>query len=146
MSDSTQLEQEARVFGRYLLGRVPSGYVIGKYRWLSATALFRDEPQDGLDRALLTAARWHPWLARIADLHARFFRPTTRLRKKLLLLAAILECSPGSAARLNRSGGGSVAAVAALVGLGVVSVMMLVAGLVIFLPARIVAPLMGARS
>lgn len=131
------LEREARSLGRYLLGQAPPDYAVAKYRALAPLAPFAAERWDGFDRALLAVAAWHPFLTRTADLHARFVRPATLLRKKLILMAAILEASPGSASILQASGGGMVAALASLAAIGLGAAISLVLGAVIFLPIRL---------
>lgn len=132
----TTPEQEARSLGRYLLGSPPSEYAVLTYCRLEPLAPFKLESWDGFDRALVRTAGWHPVVARVADLHARFFRPHTLLRKKLVLLTAILESSPGSAAALNESGGGMAAAIGSLVWVGLGAALSLVLGCVVFLPVR----------
>lgn len=110
------LDAEARCFGRYLLGQTPNDYAVAKYRYYHDTLRSQlgdqrvyelpDQPGDRIgdesggsgdrfDRFLLGVARRHPWLTRMADAYGRFFRPRGLLRKKLVLLLAILEsCHP----------------------------------------------------
>jgi len=133
---SDDLEREARTLGRYLLGEAPPEYAVAKYRTLAPLAPFAGERWDGFDRAIMAVAAWHPLLTRTANLHARFVRPATLLRKKLILMAAILEASPGSAPILQASGGGLASAVATLVGIGLGAAAALVLGAVIFIPVR----------
>lgn len=144
MSGAGRLEREATVFARYLAGSHPSSYVAGKYLTLSAVSPFRTDRFDRFDRALLAVGTWHPFFTRLADLHARFFRPTTRLRRKLILMTAILEASPGSAAALQASGGGLVVTLGLLAWIGLTSAVCLGLGLVIFVPTRFVAALLPA--
>jgi hypothetical protein len=85
---------ECRALCRYLAGREPDEYVLESYRRLlpSAEAAVGVAPVDRLLAA--TASRGRA-LARMADVYARFFRPTGPLRRRVTLLLAILENAPG---------------------------------------------------
>ncbi len=87
-----QLSLECEHFTRYLIGESPGRGVIGSY--LRAHAVQVVDPPGGatgFDRALVrVAARGGVW-ARAADAHARFFAKGGLLRRKLVLLLAILE-------------------------------------------------------
>ncbi len=88
------LDRECRVFCRYLIGRPPGLETSATYARYHA-ALGQRLTGDGFDRLLVTVARLSPVLAQPADAYARFFRPRGLLRKKLVLLLAILEsCYP----------------------------------------------------
>ena len=56
---------------------------------------------DAFDRALTAVAVRHPWIARVADSYAVRFARGSALRKKLALMVAILECSPGFFERID---------------------------------------------
>lgn len=101
-SDDQQLAHECYVFSRYLSGTQSDAYVLEKYcdahrrrPSFAATALF--------DRILLTLASVHPILTTIVDVYARFFAPGCALRKKLVLLLAILESTAASQRFLERA-------------------------------------------
>jgi hypothetical protein len=49
---------------------------------------------DALDRALMACASAAPWLTGVADTYAGFARRDALLRKKLVLLMAVLENAP----------------------------------------------------
>ncbi|HVS08711.1 MAG TPA: hypothetical protein VMS76_02470 [Planctomycetota bacterium] len=89
-----ELEREARVLGRYLSGAEPSAYVLAKYAEAHRLALPQLEPESRFDELLVAFARGGTFRAYMADAHARGFRPASLLRRKLVLLLAILECSP----------------------------------------------------
>jgi hypothetical protein len=87
------LEQECRVFTRFISRVEPSPYVTRKY--VDAHRLGPDlAPADLFDGWLVAVARSSPPLTRLADAYARHFAPRTTLRRKLVLLLAILESSP----------------------------------------------------
>ncbi len=90
-----RLEKECLIFGRYLIGAAPGPEVLAKYRHYHAALAERLTERPGrFDGFLLAAARWWP---QPADAYARFFQPRGLLRKKLVLLLAILEsCHPSN--------------------------------------------------
>jgi hypothetical protein len=91
------LDREGRVFTRYLIGQEPTDYVIAKYRAFHALPTPRHpEPPTAFERLQLAAARWHPWLTRLADAYGRIFLPRGILRAKLILVLALLESSAPS--------------------------------------------------
>jgi hypothetical protein len=88
-----RLARECEVFCRYLVGRPPDAYVQEKY------ALAHRVAQDysggtKFDALLLGLARSGPAGTRLADSYACLLARGSLLRKKLVLLVAILEaCS-----------------------------------------------------
>ena len=107
--DPAALARECRVYGRYLLGLVPGDYVTGKY-----TEAFGSGRQQALaarsrfDRILLSLAAVHPLLTRAVDLYARFFCPAAAIRRRLVMLLAIIETHAQSVARLEHPVAGGI--------------------------------------
>jgi hypothetical protein len=92
-----ELERECRVYCRYLLGRSPDEYVLQKYQAFHAherAAVV--QTADRFDRLLLSASLCCPFSARLVDTYANHFFKRSVVRKKLVLLLAILECSPAT--------------------------------------------------
>lgn len=87
------LARECQVFTRYLVGREPTPYVIGKYR-AAHHAHSAFVPGSRFDARLVAVARLHPAGAWLVDAAARFLAPRGLLRKKLVLLLAVLETCP----------------------------------------------------
>lgn len=88
-----RLQRECRTFTRYLMRREPDSYVVQKYVG-SHTAILRDALTIlPIDSALVRFAAGGPFRTRIADAYARIFRPHGLLRRKLILVFAILENS-----------------------------------------------------
>ena len=136
------LERECRTFTRYLAGREASPYVVQKYCDAHAGPLAA--AADPFDRRLMTVARWHPVTALVADAFARFFAPYGALRKKLVLLLAILETSPRFFRELDHPPGGGRVAEALRVGARLlVFVLALVVGVIVLLPVRLLTPRRG---
>ncbi|MGH7321131.1 MAG: hypothetical protein ACRELA_16100, partial [Candidatus Rokuibacteriota bacterium] len=92
---STDLDDECRVFSRYLIGALPGDYILAKYRDAHARlpALGGGAPAR-FDALLLALSARRPILARLVDSYARVFIRHSRVRVKLVVLLAILECSP----------------------------------------------------
>jgi NADH dehydrogenase len=133
-----ELPRECRVFAAHLLRAVPDDYVTGRYveahRVLSGLTT-----ADAFEVALLRFARTHRVAAAIADAYARVFVPASVLRKKLVLLLALLETSAATYRLVDAPVQGGPAAVAArLVARGSVAVMWLAAGILLFGPARLI--------
>jgi hypothetical protein len=90
--DAEELRHEARLFGRYLVGRLPPPALLERY--VDANRLLLRGPLPRTDTALVAFVRRHPWSVGCLDAAAAWLRPTGLLRNKILILAAILESSP----------------------------------------------------
>ena len=87
------LNLESVKFCKYLVGIFPDSYVSAKYvEGHKKTGLFPYSEIPLLDRFLLKISRIHPLLTKMADSYARIFYKKAAIRKKMLLLLAILEC------------------------------------------------------
>lgn len=88
------LESECRVYCRYLIGRSPSDYVRVKYAlYHSRSEAKAALPIDGIDGLLLRLSRITPLATRLVDSYSSLFHKNSVVRKKLVLLLAILECT-----------------------------------------------------
>ncbi|SRR5712692_4694078 len=93
MSDPERLTAECEVFTWFLVGAEPSGYVVERYR--AAHAMSRTYiPPDRFEMWLVRLARSGPFWTKLTDSYARVFAPRSALRKKLVLVLAILETCP----------------------------------------------------
>jgi hypothetical protein len=131
------LEEECRVFTRYLLGSVPHDYVLGKYvEAHKVTTAFVSKTR--FDSFLMRTAVRHPLLVKLADSYSRIAAPRSVLRKKLVLLLAILETSSLSSRMIDTEVvSGKATLVLRLVGRGAASVASLALGSLVFLPAQL---------
>ncbi|HEX5070063.1 MAG TPA: NAD-dependent epimerase/dehydratase family protein [Vicinamibacterales bacterium] len=134
---SPALPGECRVFTRYLLGRNPDAYVQAKYTQALA-AVPALAPRSRFDEVLIRFAGRGPFAARLADSYASLFQPGSALRKRLVLLLAILETHPPFSTQIDRAPGSASRAAAGIVAHGMLGALSLVAGLLLFLPVRIV--------
>lgn len=105
------LERECDVFARYLSASAPSDYV--RERYLAAHAAGVVEPPGGasrFERWVVRRASTATWLARALDAHQRVFANGSLLRRKLVLLLALLEVRAPHADALDTPTGSSRAA------------------------------------
>lgn len=91
---SSALSRECEVFSRYLAGRPPDNYILEKY--VEAHRVAPDYSCGSrFDRLLVRCAAAGIAGASFADAYASLFARRSTLRRKLILLLAILEsCAP----------------------------------------------------
>ena len=99
--DSSALDRECAVFCRYLIGQEPNEYVKKKYRAAHQARSLRGDLAHPADDFLVKAASIGPWSTKIIDAYTRVFHPFSMVRKKLVLLLAILECCAPPHAHLD---------------------------------------------
>jgi hypothetical protein len=92
ISENQELEHEAKAFAQYLLGREPSAELIARYVTASRTLL--PSTAEPSERAVVDFVRMHTWALPFIDAGAGLFQPRSLLRRKILVLAAVLEASP----------------------------------------------------
>lgn len=133
------LPRECQTFTRLLTGLDATPYVTDKY--VAAHAAHPDLASlDGFDSMLVTRAASSPLMARLADGYARRAQPQGPLRKKLVLLLAILETSPGFHTRIDTARSQSfVGAIVSLGLAGAAGAATAVAGLGLFTLLRLVS-------
>jgi len=86
------LDRECDVFCRYLAGIAADDYLKTRYRATHGRGAV--EPPGGAsayDRALVALGRTSPLATRFVDAHARIFSAGGLLRRKLVLVLALLE-------------------------------------------------------
>jgi hypothetical protein len=83
--------REAGLFARYLLDRDPPEELIARY--IAASEEVFPQLPTADDAALLAFVGRHPGALPFVDAAAGVLRPGSLLRKKILLMAAILEAS-----------------------------------------------------
>ena len=91
------LRDEAVRFGRYLVGAAPSEELAERYERAHAHVL--REPPTRADEAVLAFVRAHPWSLPLLDAGTALVRGAPLLRRKLLVMMAILEATPEHAER-----------------------------------------------
>jgi NADH dehydrogenase len=131
------LEGECHVFTRHLIGGDPTPYIVEHYV-RAHQASGRLMPGDRFDRLLVRIAARHRLLARCADSYARVFVPASLLRRKLVLLLAILETAPETHRVIDAPpGGGAMLIAGRLIGQGVLWLAGLLAAAVLLAPVQL---------
>jgi len=142
-----ELDAECRVFTRYLTGQDATDYVLQKYRAAHEVSS-QLRAVSSTDHVLVDYASRGVISAKLADAHAALLAPASLLRKKLVLLLAILEtCPPYHNVMDSPVGGSPVPAFLRLAVTGVVSLASLAIGSLILIPVRVIgSPKSGGRS
>lgn len=137
------LARECEAFARYLTGGAPGAYLERKYRAAHAAgAIERPGEDTAFDRALVALARQGPFLARLADAHARVFASGGLLRRKLVAVLALLEVSEPE--RVDEPGlRTALGFFARAAWLGLVFAFLLAVSIVLLVPVRIACALAG---
>jgi len=89
---AADLRREAMWFARYLIDAVPSEALIERY--VRANAKVLHEAPTARDEAVLAFVHAHPWSLGWLDAGTAFTRGAPLLRKKLVVMMAILETTP----------------------------------------------------
>ena len=146
MMSGGAIERECRVFTEFLIGCAPDRYVVRKYAdaHQGSPVFSKGSPFDSF---LVRAARAHRLLAKTADAYARLFLPSGLLRRKLVLLLAILEtCSPSSH-RIDSPGGESRTLVVVRLGAAMAgAALAAITGTILFAPVRIIFAILYRSS
>jgi len=128
--EASALELEARVFARYLVGRVPPAEIVDRYR--DANRALFTAPAPPTEAAVVRVVSRHPWSVSLLDAAVGIRRPGSLLRNKILVMAAILEASPTFAEEFLRPAPGVVSLVLRVVGLGTMAVGRAALGMLVY--------------
>jgi hypothetical protein len=138
VTDSSALDRECAVFCRYLIGQEPNEYVKKKYRAAHQARSLRGDPAHPADGFLVKVASIGPWSTKLVDAYTRVFRPFSMVRKKLVLLLAILESCAPTHAYLDSVDSGSIPLLfVRFVNRCVIFALVVMAGVLIVLPAEL---------
>jgi hypothetical protein len=131
------LERECRNFARYLSGQEPSPYIVEKYLDFHQK-IGLPKATGHFDRFLVSTAARGPFRTRLADSYASVFRRKSILRRKLVVVLALLECAPPTFETLDRVPPGGIAgAVVRLIAGGTGYALALLAGTALFGPVHL---------
>lgn len=134
------LARESRVFARYLLGRPVGEEVLRSYEAAVQGGAAGPHPEPiAFDRLVAALARATPALTRLVDMYSRHFRRTSPVRKRLILMLAILESHAPLYAELDRVDRGGKAVMYARMAFTVLgSGLLLLLGVLLLTPMRLV--------
>lgn len=99
---------QCRTYARYLVGQAPDAHVQAKYRDALVRVPELAAPAGGFEALLLRLSTLHPWVTRAVDGYCRFFRPGAIVRKRLVLMFALLESFGATTRHFDDSDGGGV--------------------------------------
>jgi hypothetical protein len=140
------LDAECTILARHLIGCVPDDYVRAKYAD-GHDAMPHLAPSTAFDAALVGFARIGRVCAKIADAYASVLSPHASLRRKLVLLLAILETHPPFHRTIDSTPGASASVMLVrIIGRVATAGAALVAGALVFVPVRAVLALVGRRN
>lgn len=88
------LDTECAVFSKYLVHQIPTPYILAKYREAhqASPKLARPHPSP-FDNVLVELSRKHTATTKLVDAYTALFFRDAMVRKKMVLLLAILESS-----------------------------------------------------
>ena len=134
--DLATTDRECDVFTRYLVSQPPTDYIRKQFEMgLRARNLANDAEFAAFDRKTLQFARRNVYFSRVADSYCAIFHRHGALRRKLILLLAILEHAAPTAARFDQPRNcGSIAIVTNLLLVGMCFVLSLLVGILLLLP------------
>jgi hypothetical protein len=96
-------DRECEIFGRYLVSQRPTDYIRGQYELAVRVRNLANEAElAAFDRRTLGFACRCVFFTRVADAYCAIFHRHGVLRRKLILLLAILEHAPPTASRFDR--------------------------------------------
>ncbi|MGH7554775.1 MAG: hypothetical protein ACREMQ_17385 [Longimicrobiales bacterium] len=143
-ADRSRITRECGVFTRYVVRADPTDYVVGKYMAAHERGHLPIDCAVAIDELLVRIARSQPAFAAIADAYAVLFRRGGALRRKLVVLTAILEsCAPGFLAFESPPPARFAAVIARLAGRGAVFALLLVIATITIGPIHVGLRLAG---
>ncbi len=134
-SDMAQLRREVMSFTRYLLGRPATSRLIARYEH-ALEKLELALPATRFEDRLLRVGALHPLTAEMLDTACAFRAKESLLRKRLFVLAGLLETEPSYAERFLRQPPGRLRIAAGLAGTGLRTALSLVLGTPLLLAIR----------
>jgi len=142
------IEKECKIFATYMTSKPPSKYVTEQYAAaVLAHGLAADDDLSCFDRAALRLARSGSAFTRGADAFCSIFARRSVLRRKLIVLAAILESVAPTNEAMDRVTSRSAAGVlASLIGYGAAFAVSFILGAAILLPAAALCRMVGHKT
>jgi len=144
---ASDLEAECRSFTRYLIGREPPEYVIGKYLDAHEKSGIFEVRSDAMNRLLITFSAYHPSLAAVVDAYTTLFFRQAEVRKKWVVLIAILEsCSPTDASFDVPDVRDTPSLWGLIVGKAALFVLALLLSMLLILPIHVISLVLGKKA
>ena len=146
--DLVIIDRECEVFSRYLVNQPPTAYIHRQYEMaVLARDLANEAELAPFDRRTLGLARRNVFFTRVADAYCAIFHPHGVLRRKLILLLAILEHAPPTATLFDRPKiRGTIGVATNLLLLGMKFGLLLLLGILLLLPSHLFWRKQGERT
>lgn len=134
--DVATITRECEVFTHYLVGQLPTDYIRKQYGMAAlARNLANNAEFTAFDRTTLRFARRNVFFTRVADAYCAIFYRHGILRRKLILLLAILEHTAPTAAQFELpKNSGSIEMATNLLREGICFLLSLLAGVFLLPP------------
>src|SRR5262249_42906532 len=135
------LDRECLAFSAYLIGRRPNEYVLAKYREAhDASGIVGLNGRRFLDRLLVGVAASHTIGAKLVDAYTAIFYKKSAVRRKWILLLAILEsCAPTYEYFDGPDAGGRAWLAARLLWQGLIFILAFCLAVILFTPAHLIS-------
>jgi hypothetical protein len=112
------------------VGRIPPQELVDRY--CEANRVLIQGPVNARDAALVGFIRRHPWSAPFLDAACGLLRPNGLLRRKMLIMAAVLEASPEFAEEFLPRTAHPVRAIVIVAGQGLLGLVRALAGMLVY--------------
>jgi hypothetical protein len=146
MSERRELEAEVATFARYLSDADPDPFVVGKYVAAHDAGAVEPPGTSRHERSVVALARRSAALTRMLDAHSRVFANGNLLRRKLVLVLALLETRSPGAERLDTAAPGSrLALFARIAAFGALFAVRVILAALLLVPVRIAGAFRGSR-
>lgn len=135
------LDRECRAFSAYLIKQRPTDYAMAKYREAhDVSRIVERDEERFLDRMLVSVAVAHPIGAKLVDAYTAIFYKKSAVRRKWILLLAILEsCAPTHKYFDGPDAGGKTRLAARLLWQGLVFILAFGLSVVLLMPAHLIS-------
>jgi hypothetical protein len=139
MNDDT-LDRECQAFSIYLVKRRPNEYVMAKYREAhDRSGIAKRGEENFFDRLLIRVSMAHSAAARLVDAYTAIFYKKSSVRRKWILLLAILEsCAPTYKYFDAPDDGGKARLALRLLWQGLIFILAFGASIVLLMPAHLI--------
>ncbi len=136
-----ELDRECLAFSNYLIRRRPNDYVLAKYREAHDASDIVDLKEGRfLDRLLVGVAASHTIGARLVDAYTAIFYKKSAVRRKWILLLAILEsCAPTHEYFDVPDAGGRAWLAARLLWQGLIFILAFSLAIILFMPVHLIS-------
>ncbi|HKQ77193.1 MAG TPA: hypothetical protein VJ810_26080 [Blastocatellia bacterium] len=143
-----ELDRECLAFSAYLIRQRPNGYVMAKYRDAHDTSgIVELNGLPFLDRFLVGVAAAHPVGAKLVDAYTAVFCKRSAVRRKWILLLAILEsCAPTYKYFDLPDSGGRFTLASRLLWQGLGFILAFILSVILFMPAHLISAVFAKRA